>query len=81
MTAMANLGDVQADEAINFNIGFAAMQAEKNDAAGLFDKAIEAGSMAKCHEFKELCNKLKDYPNALASYEKGLKRRKINRRL
>ncbi len=73
--AMANLGDVQVDEAINFNIGFAAMQAEKNDAALVyFDKAIEAGvNVAKCHEFKgTVYNKLKDYPNALASYEKGI---------
>lgn len=73
--AMANLGDVQVDKAINFNIGFAAMQAEKNEAAlGYFDKAIEAGAnVAKCYEFKgAVYNKLKDYPNALASYEKGL---------
>ncbi len=73
--AMANLGDVQVDKAINFNIGFAAMQAEKNEAAlSYFDKAIEAGAnVAKCYEYKGgVYNKMKDYPNALASYEKGL---------
>jgi len=73
--AMANLGDVQVDKAINFNIGYAAMQADKNEAAlAYFDKAIEAGvNVPKCHEFKgTIYNKMKDYPNALASYEKSL---------
>ncbi len=73
--AMSNLGTVEVDKAINFNIGYAAMQAEKNEAAlSYFDKAIEAGAnVAKCHEYKgTVYNKLKDYPNALASYEKAL---------
>lgn len=73
--AMSNLGTVEVDKAINFNIGYAAMQAEKNEAAlSYFDKAIEAGAnIAKSHEYKgTVYNKLKDYPNALASYEKAL---------
>lgn len=73
--AMSNLGDVQVDQAINFNIGYAAMQATKNEEAlSYFDKAIEAGAnVAKCHEYKgSVYNKMKDYPNALASYEKSL---------
>ncbi len=73
--AMSNLGDVQVDKAINFNIGYAAMQAEKNEAAlSYFDKAIEAeANVAKCYEYKgSVYNKMKDYPNALASYEKAL---------
>lgn len=73
--AMANLGDVEVDKAINFNIGFAAMQAEKNEAAlAYFDKAIEANAnVAKCWEYKgSVYNKMKDYPNALASYEKAI---------
>jgi tetratricopeptide (TPR) repeat protein len=73
--AMANLGDVKVDSAINFNIGYAAMQAEKNEAAlSYFDNAIAAkANVAKCYEYKgAIYNKLKDYPSALASYEKAL---------
>jgi tetratricopeptide (TPR) repeat protein len=73
--AMTNLGDVEVDKAINFNIGYAAMQANKNEEAlSYFDKAIEAGAnVSKCYEYKgSVYNKMKDYPNALASYEKAL---------
>ncbi len=73
--AMSNLGGIEVDKAINFNIGYAAMQAEKSDAAmKYFDKAIEAGTnVSKCHEYKgNIYNKLQDYPNALLSYEKAL---------
>ncbi len=73
--AMANLGDVEVDKAINFNIGYAAMQAEKNEAAlAYFDKAIEANAnVAKSWEYKgSVYNKLKDYANALTSYEKAI---------
>ena len=41
--AMNNLGDVQVDAAINFNIGYAGFQAEKYEAAvKYFEKAIAA---------------------------------------
>lgn len=73
--AMSNLGTVEVDKAINFNIAYSAMQAEKNEAAiKYFDKAIEAGTnVPKCYEFKALVyNRLKDLPNALLSYEKAL---------
>lgn len=47
-TAMKNLGDVEVDDAINFNIGFAAFQADKYDASvKYFDKAIAAGANAE----------------------------------
>ncbi len=80
--AMSNLGDVQVPKSINFNIAFAAMQAEKNEAAlSYFDKAIQAGTedaasginVSKCYENKAVIyNKMKDLPNALASFEKAL---------
>lgn len=80
--AMSNLGDVQVPPSINYNIAFAAMQADKNEAAlKYFDKAIEVGTadqasginVAKCHENKgSVYNKMKDLNNALASYEKAL---------
>ncbi len=73
--AMSNLGEVVVDKSINFNIGFAAMQAEKQEAAlSYFDKAIEAGTnVPKCYEYKAgIYNKMKDYANALVNYEKAL---------
>lgn len=73
--AMNNLGDVEVDAAINFNIGFAAMQADKNDAAlKYFDKAIEAGvNISKSWEYKAtVYNKLKDFAKALDSFEKAI---------
>jgi tetratricopeptide (TPR) repeat protein len=50
------------------------MQAEKNEAAlKYFDLAIEAGTkIPKCYEYKAgIYNKMKDYTNALANYEKA----------
>jgi len=73
--AMSNLGDVEVDAAINFNIGFAAMQADKNEAAlKYFDKAIEAGvNVSKSWEYKAtVYNKLKDFAKALESFEKAI---------
>ncbi len=62
-SAMNNLGDVQVDDAINFNIGFAAFQADKYDAAvKYFDKAIAAGAnVESAKEYKA---------NALAKADK-----------
>ncbi len=73
--AMSNIGDVQVDASVNFNIGFAAYKAEKFDGAiKYFDKAIEAGAnVAKCHEYKALVyNEKNDYKNAVASFEKAI---------
>ncbi len=72
--AMSNIGDVQVDAAINFNIGFAAYKSENYDGAiKYFDKAIENDvNVSKCHEYKALVyNEKKDYKNAVASFEKA----------
>jgi tetratricopeptide (TPR) repeat protein len=73
--AMNNLGDVEVDAAINFNIGFAALQADKNEAAiKYFDKAIEAdANVSKSWEYKASAyNKLKKFELALESFEKAI---------
>ncbi|MBK6285775.1 MAG: tetratricopeptide repeat protein [Draconibacterium sp.] len=73
--AMSNIGDVQVDASINFNIGFAAYKAENLEGAvKYFDKAIELGTnISKSHEYKALAyNDKKDYANAVASFEKAI---------
>lgn len=73
--AMSNLGDVQVDASVNFNIGFAAYKSENLEGAvKYFDKAIEAGTnVPKCHEYKALAyNDKKDYTNAVANFEKAI---------
>jgi len=73
--AMSNLGDVQVDASINFNIGYAAYKAENLEGAiKYFDKAIESGTnVAKSHEYKALAyNDKKDYENAVANFEKAI---------
>lgn len=73
--AMKNLGDVQIDASVNFNIGFAAYKSENLEGAvKYFDKAIESGTnVPKCHEYKALAyNDKKDYPNAVACFEKAI---------
>jgi tetratricopeptide (TPR) repeat protein len=73
--AMNNLGDVQVDASINFNIGYAAYKAENLDGAvKYFDKAIETGTnVSKCHEYKALAyNDKKDYKNAVACFQKAI---------
>lgn len=73
--AMSNIGDVQVDAAINFNIGYAAYKAENLEGAvKYFDKAIESGTnVSKSHEYKALAyNDKKDYENAVASFEKAI---------
>ncbi len=72
--AMSNLGDVQVDDAINFNIGFAAYKSENWDGAIKYlDKAIEKDvNVSKSYEYKALVyNEKKDYKNAVASFEKA----------
>ncbi|NCB06865.1 MAG: hypothetical protein EOM73_01720 [Bacteroidia bacterium] len=73
--AMNNLGDVQVDASINFNIGFAAYKSENLEGTIKYmDKAIEAGiNISKCHEYKALAyNDKKDYKNAVTSFEKAI---------
>lgn len=73
--AMSNLGDVQVDESVNFNIGYAAYKAENLEGAVKYlDKAIEVGTnVSKCHEYKALAyNDKKDYKNAVACFEQAI---------
>ena len=73
--AMNNLGDVQVDASVNFNIGFAAYKSDNLEGAvKYFDKAIAAGTnVSKCHEYKALAyNDKKDYANAVASFEQAI---------
>ena len=73
--AMNNLGDVQVDDAINFNIGFAALQAEKYDAAiKYFDKAIAAGAnVTGAHEYKgNAYAKMDNFKEAINSYKQAI---------
>ena len=73
--AMTNIGDVEVDASVNFNIGFAAYKAENLEGAVKYlDKAIENGTnVSKCHEYKALAyNDKKDYKNALASFEQAI---------
>ncbi len=73
--AMNNLGDVQVDASVNFNIGYAAYKAENLEGAiKYFDKAIESGTnVSKSNEYKALAyNDKKDYENAVASFEKAI---------
>ena len=72
--AMNNLGDVQVDAAINYNIGFAAYKSGNYDGAIKYlDKAIENDvNVSKCNEYKALVyNEKKDYKNAVAFFEKA----------
>ncbi len=72
---MKNIGDVQVDPSINFNIGFAAYKSNNlQGAVEYFDKAIENGvNVAKSHEYKALAyNDKEDYANAVKSYEQAI---------
>ena len=72
--AMKNLGDVQVDASINYNIGYAAYRADKfTEAITYFDAAIEAvANVAKSWEYKaNAYNKLEDYSNAVQCFEKA----------
>lgn len=74
-SAMKNLGDVQVDDAINFNIGYAAFQSENYDAAiSYFDKAIAAGAnTATSYKYEgDAYNKMEDYPAAITAYNNAI---------
>lgn len=72
--ALKNLGDVQVDESINFNVGYAAYKAAKfKEAIDYFTKAVDADvNVSKSWEYKALCfNELKDYTNAVDCFVKA----------
>ena len=73
--AMKNLGDVQVDASINYNIGFAAFQADKfENAISYFNKAIEANAnVAKSYEFIGTSYaKLNKFDEAIVAYKKSV---------
>ncbi len=73
--AMKNLGDVQVDAAINYNIGYAAFQIEKYDEAiAYLDKAIAANAnVASAWEFKgNSYAKMEKYNEAIDAYKKSI---------
>jgi len=73
--AMNNIGDVQIDASINYNIGYAACESGNVEGAVKYmGKAIEAGvNVSKCHEnLADLYVDKKDYANAIASYDKAI---------
>ncbi len=72
---MKNIGDVEVDPSINFNIGFAAYKSNNlQGAIEYFDKAIEVGvNVSKSHEYKALAyNENEKYEQAVASYEEAI---------
>ncbi len=72
---MSNIGDVEVDESINFNIGYAAYKSNNWDGAiKYFDKAIGAGvNVTKSHEYKAMVyNEQEDYANAVKSFEQAI---------
>ncbi len=73
--AMSNLGDVQVDESINFNVGYAAYKSDnKEGALKYFDKAIDAkANVSKAYEYKALIyNDSKEYDKAVENFEKAV---------
>ncbi|SHE48140.1 Tetratricopeptide repeat-containing protein [Mariniphaga anaerophila] len=73
--AMKNIGDVQVEPAINFNIGFAAYKSDNlQGTIEYLDKAIEAGvNVSKSYEYKALAyGDKKDFKSAVENYEKAI---------
>lgn len=73
--AMKNLGEVQIDQKVNYNIGIAATKIGNMEAAeAYFAKAIEAGVKAiDCQEqLAAGYSEKKDYPKAVAAFEKAV---------
>jgi tetratricopeptide (TPR) repeat protein len=74
-SAMANLGDVQVPEAINFNIGLAAYSSDSYEKAiQYFEKAVAAeANVDKCYEYiAGSYTKLEKYDEALDYYKKAI---------
>jgi tetratricopeptide (TPR) repeat protein len=72
---MKNIGEVEVDPSINFNIGYAAYKSNNLEGAvEYFDKAIADGiNVSKSHEYKALAyNDKEDYQNAVKSYEQAI---------
>ncbi|HYQ57889.1 MAG TPA: tetratricopeptide repeat protein [Draconibacterium sp.] len=74
-SAMANLGEVQVPDAINFNIGLAAYNSDSYaKAIEYFDKAIAAGAnVEKALEYKAgAYGKMEKYDEAVAAYKEAI---------
>jgi len=74
-SAMGNLGDVKIDDAINYNIGFAAFQAKKYSAAVKYlNKAIAAkANLPQTYELLgKAYTKLSKTKEAIDSYQKAI---------
>ena len=73
--AMSNLGDVQVDASVNFNIGYAACKSGNVEGAEKYmAKAIAANvKVADCYEnLAELYTDKKDFAKAVENYEKAM---------
>ncbi|MGM0621951.1 MAG: tetratricopeptide repeat protein [Bacteroidota bacterium] len=73
--AMKNLGDVQVDSTINYNIGIAAFRAENLDGAlEYFQKAINVGvNLENSYEYMgRIYNNKEEYAKAVESYENAI---------
>jgi tetratricopeptide (TPR) repeat protein len=73
--AMSNLGDVQVDASVNFNIGFAACKSGNVEGAEKYmAKAIEAKvKISDCYvNLAELYTDKKDFVKAVENYEKAI---------
>jgi len=73
--AMNNLGDVQVDASINFNIGYAACKSGNVEGAEKYmGKAIESNTnVAKCFEtLADMYADKSDIDNAIANYDKAI---------
>ncbi len=73
--AMKNLGDVQVEPTINYNIALAAYRSENMDGAlEYFDRAIEAGvNTERSYEYKaRIFNDKEDYAKAVENFEKAI---------
>lgn len=73
--AMNNIGDVQVDPSINYNIGYAAYKSDNAEGALKYlDKAIEAGAnVSKSYEYKALVySDQKKYDKAVENFEKAI---------
>ena len=74
-SAMGNMGDTKVDDAINYNIGFAAFQAKKYSAAIKYlNKAVAAkANLPQTYELLgKTYTKLSKTKEAIASYQKAI---------